>query len=564
MRRSPIRYNPRFPREPAVSEHADKTPAQSKAMKADESIKETFESIVIAFILAFVFRAYVVEAFVIPTGSMAPTLLGQHFRVTCSQCGYGFVADGPDGGKPLPVRSTTNALCPMCHYPNPLPRGGAPLAGDRILVHKYIYSFVEPRRWDVIVFKAPHDPDINFIKRLVGLPNESVAIIEGNVYVQRHTSGNEPPTPWLIARKTDRPRVQETVWQPVYRTPYVPLDEGDDDLSPERVSHGWSQPWVADDAEAWMIEPRRGFTHTGEGDGTLRFDFRRALAGGPGLYVYNHLRRYGGDGLADDEPIEDIRLAVNVQAHAWKSALTLTTTARLDDERGARPLHARIHADGSAELATLDPRTGENRILDSAMPDKVPALMPGRTRRVELWYVDQQVSLWIDGQRILMWQYDLPHNQDLRQSLIVRRPGPAMFPDLSITVSGSPVTLHRIELDRDLFYGSVAEGGSAPADRAGIVKLGRHDRTFDGRPVSLTVDEFFVLGDNSPQSSDSRFWKTVNPWVLDRMFQPEHPAPLGIVPRRLLIGRAFFVYFPGPFYVGRLPVPNFGQMRFIH
>ena len=46
----------------------------------DETIKETFESIIIAFILAFVFRAYVVEAFVIPTGSMAPTLLGAHYR----------------------------------------------------------------------------------------------------------------------------------------------------------------------------------------------------------------------------------------------------------------------------------------------------------------------------------------------------------------------------------------------------------------------------------------------------------------------------------------------------
>ena len=38
----------------------------------DESLKETFESVIIAFILAFIFRAYVVEAFVIPTGSMAP------------------------------------------------------------------------------------------------------------------------------------------------------------------------------------------------------------------------------------------------------------------------------------------------------------------------------------------------------------------------------------------------------------------------------------------------------------------------------------------------------------
>src|SRR5215208_1602007 len=52
------------------------------------SVKETLESILVAFILAFIFRAFVVEAFVIPTGSMAPTLLGAHMRFRCKDCGY--------------------------------------------------------------------------------------------------------------------------------------------------------------------------------------------------------------------------------------------------------------------------------------------------------------------------------------------------------------------------------------------------------------------------------------------------------------------------------------------
>ena len=56
----------------------------------DGGIKETVESILVAFILAFIFRAFVVEAFVIPTGSMAPTLLGAHMRYHCDDCGYGF------------------------------------------------------------------------------------------------------------------------------------------------------------------------------------------------------------------------------------------------------------------------------------------------------------------------------------------------------------------------------------------------------------------------------------------------------------------------------------------
>src|SRR5215510_3486023 len=54
------------------------------------SVKDTIEAILVAFMLAFIFRAFVVEAFVIPTGSMAPTLLGAHMRFRCPDCGYQF------------------------------------------------------------------------------------------------------------------------------------------------------------------------------------------------------------------------------------------------------------------------------------------------------------------------------------------------------------------------------------------------------------------------------------------------------------------------------------------
>ena len=50
-------------------------------------IKETITSLVIAFMLAFLFRGFVVEGFQIPTGSMAPTLLGKHVRFTSPHSG---------------------------------------------------------------------------------------------------------------------------------------------------------------------------------------------------------------------------------------------------------------------------------------------------------------------------------------------------------------------------------------------------------------------------------------------------------------------------------------------
>src|SRR5689334_18788229 len=63
-------------------------PAEAEKPKKKDGTRETIESVVVAFILAFLFRTFEAEAFVIPTGSMAPTLFGRHKDVHCPQCGY--------------------------------------------------------------------------------------------------------------------------------------------------------------------------------------------------------------------------------------------------------------------------------------------------------------------------------------------------------------------------------------------------------------------------------------------------------------------------------------------
>jgi len=75
--------------------------------------------------------------------------------------------------------------------------------------------------------------------------------------------------------------------------------------------------------------------------------------------------------------------------------------------------------------------------------------------------------------------------------------------------------------------------------------------------VILNQDQFFVCGDNSPQSLDARLWDVPNPWVA------EMDRTTGVVNRDLLIGKAFFVYFPAPYRNHGVPVPDFGSMRFI-
>ena len=84
------------------------------------TLRETVESIVIAFILAFLFRTFEAEAFVIPTGSMAPTLQGRHKDIDCPS------AATLSGQCQRRSRSRTanriagllcdDATCPMCRY----------------------------------------------------------------------------------------------------------------------------------------------------------------------------------------------------------------------------------------------------------------------------------------------------------------------------------------------------------------------------------------------------------------------------------------------------------------
>src|SRR5215467_8907473 len=63
------------------------TTAPPRAAGTSRAMRETIEAIAIAFALAFLFKTFEAEAFVIPTGSMAPTLMGRHKDVVCPQCG---------------------------------------------------------------------------------------------------------------------------------------------------------------------------------------------------------------------------------------------------------------------------------------------------------------------------------------------------------------------------------------------------------------------------------------------------------------------------------------------
>ncbi|MBM3777130.1 MAG: signal peptidase I [Acidimicrobiia bacterium] len=125
-------------------------PAEPVAYRKSTT-REYFESIVIAVVLALFVRTFAVQAFKIPTGSMENNLLiGDHLLVNK------FV-HGPAGS------SLERVLLPV----RPIARG------------------------DVIVFKYPEEPERDFIKRVVGLPGETVELRERTVYIDG-TAIDEP------------------------------------------------------------------------------------------------------------------------------------------------------------------------------------------------------------------------------------------------------------------------------------------------------------------------------------------------------------------------------------
>jgi signal peptidase I len=111
--------------------------------KPKSLIREYTEAIIIAVLLALVIRAFVVQAFKIPSGSMKSTLLiGDHILV--SKFLYGIK---------LPI------------------------------LEKEIVHFRDPKRKDVVVFRYPVDESKDFIKRVIGLPGDTVKIHDKVVYV---------------------------------------------------------------------------------------------------------------------------------------------------------------------------------------------------------------------------------------------------------------------------------------------------------------------------------------------------------------------------------------------
>ena len=556
------------------------------------AIRETIESVVVAFVLAFLFRTFEAEAFVIPTGSMAPTLMGRHKDLVCPKCGYPYQAgaseevdrnENPKGKESESDWKVASCTCPMCRYTADLDPGNLKskkdkdfpfyppsYKGDRILVGKFPYEFHDPQRWDVVVFKFPGDAPINYIKRLIGLPGETIRIQHGDIWVASAKDKQRSVAKFQIARKP--PDKLLAMLQPVF----------DNDYMPEIAKCGWPARWTpqaaadASDAGAWQSDDSATFSTDGKAAGENWLRYHHLV---PSYGQWQELgsprfqaRDVQPQLIFDFTAYDTSQIGAVSAAHPaprpdmlglhWVGDLALECTADVESDAGQ--LAFELRKGGRRFQCRIDVATGRATLSISG-PDRAqfqPTALTnlrGKGRHNLIFSnCDNELLLWVDGSVV---SFDAPTAYD---DLGNTEHDAADLAPVGVASVGAEVRVSHLRVLRDLYYIAVR-------DRAGNQPISDYESlSFDGYDASdapiwrhgtqrhvdfpLKADQFFMLGDNSASSQDGRLW-----------------GPEYWVSRELLIGKALFIYWPHSWNQIRTPwvdvpfpyFPNFARMRLV-
>ena len=562
----------------------------------DQDTRGTARALVEAFVSLFIavllFRTFAAEGYMISTGSMAPCLLGYHKRVVCPTCGITFpfgtaydTDENPDAE--AIVASRSRAICPNCGQPgidvSDVPRNH----GDQLLVNKQAYLNQSPQRWDIVVFRNPARPTEAYVKRVVGLPGERIQIVGGDVVVdgqiarkpyaqqlatrilvhdhdyQPRTDGDFQPhweavptedsasgqtfhANWVTAsrsvqlrsRYVRRPDKEPLAWVE-YRhwirsggqhDSAVELDRWPDDIEPQSV------PKVG-----LRYEPGK---HELSVTGALPLPaarqlmeltedplFRNAVCD---LYEASHIVAVSDNyGYNPDEevgtpyPVRDLMFSGQLEILGGSGEFIVEMTNGATRFRVVfDALRREVHLfdeplpNGVTLNATpANPGLDTEPIASAPWPNSL-----GKKRgKLEVSLFDKQVIVAVDGHLIFPpWKFETP-------------PG-ALPPRIPIRFGGRglDVNVSQLKLFRDIYYTDT------------------RSRHAVNRPYELNADQYFVLGDNSPVSHDSRRWD--NP----------------VVRRSLLVGKPFLIHLPskpGNLQIGsremHLRIPDWQRIRFL-
>jgi signal peptidase I len=513
---------PSKPRTGATTEHKD-------------GAREIVETVVFVVVLVLLLKSFVAEAFVIPTGSMAETLLGYQKVVDCPKCRYTFPVncskevDPQDG----PLIKTLSATCPNCRHDIHFASESDPPAssGDRVLVAKFLYDLLQrlPDRHDVVVFKYPQAPQkgtipTNYIKRLVGLPGETIAIHYGDLYCRTGLTYEGRRQPEREQDRWDRAYTYEN--DPEAMKLYADADGGFRIIRKEPGVMLSMRRIVYDNDFQNPDRPRRWEPH---GNGWTAGDSSQPgrLTGDPAgrsdiaWLRYRHVLDQGGK----RELITDFMGYNTYQgttAQNWVGDLMLECEVTPDQDTGELILELSRGVDRFQLRFDLASGTCALERLHNGAPEKLAskqvALKKGTKHLIRFANFDERLTLWVNN--------SMPFDDGVIYSSGEKRsPTENDLEPASIGIRGGKFMVARLKLWRDTYYtvdNSRSDGGhhvswSDPDTWNPLASL-------PVKTLYVQPGHFLCMGDNSPESSDGRSW--------------------GLVPQRLMLGRALAVYYP--------------------
>jgi signal peptidase I len=528
-------------------------------VRQHEGHRDTVEAVVVALILALVLRGFEAQAFVIPTGSMAPTLMGRHKEVVCPECGFTTAVNASEEVESQTPRVVLSGLCGNCRNLVRLDQFPS-FKGDRILVMMFPYDLpflpgAGPlARWDVVVFRYPEEPEVSYIKRLIGLPGEVIRITHGDVYVK--TKGSDS---FFLARK------------PLRHQMAMQINVHDDRYQPRAFADlpQWRR-WQSDGPGWRLVEPRKsryqvdqdsappGMTWAElryhnlvpdpeqwqaiQNDQTSPRDVRSTLI--TDFYPYNtgtSIDPGNFVGVAHPDP------EAWIQPH-WVGDLTLETYLEVMRVSQGGSVRFELIKAGVPHRCTIDLESGI-AIFTRGDVEVGRASSPVRGsghHRIVFANVDDRMSLIVDGRPVGGdgFEYEvnetvpIPTEADLAPVAIAARNASVVASDLvlkrDIYYTQNPSRIDYGLVWEDRYPQSPVELFDFLADPSRFASLGK----VGSREFEIGSDRYFMMGDNSPRSKDSRAWGRA-----DRHWDPEPREPWE-VPRQLVTGKAFYVYWP--------------------
>jgi signal peptidase I len=371
---------------------------------------------------------------------------------------------------------------------------------------------VEPKQWDVIVFKNPLDPSENYIKRLVARPGETVEIIDGDVYINGQ-----------ISRKP--PKVQEELWMPIYDNDYQPARPEE----PAFNKHTWKRPFRNTEGSKWTVEEETPtiFRLAGEPNGEHRLVYDTSVGNDiRATYAYDETMDYRYMPYCSD-----------LMVRFW-----ITSGRPEEGTAGATLSKYGISYTGRVDF---NGQMTISRVMDAneqlLVSRNIGSLTKDKPTKFRFANIDHKLVLELGNEKLSFDMGRGPGDRGARRIDVK--------PEIMIFGAGE-MTVSHLALFRDIYY---------TAFRPGTNETGR---ATEGNSLTLEADQFFVLGDNSPRSEDGRWWRQLGKGNNGKTYIE------GIVPREYLVGKALFVYWPAgfkPFPKSPLAiVPNIGEIRFIY